>query len=55
MRALEPAGQMTVPAWGSTVKSCLVKPPGTAPESGSGLIVWTCYAAVSAARVAPPP
>jgi hypothetical protein len=32
-----------------------VKPPGTAGDSGMGLIVWTCPALVSAARVSPPP
>jgi pimeloyl-ACP methyl ester carboxylesterase len=37
------------------VKSCLVKPPGTATASGAGLIVWVCLAARSAARVSPDP
>jgi hypothetical protein len=55
MRALEPAGQVTVPAWGSMVKSCLVNPPGTALVSGPGLIVWRCFAARSAARISPAP
>jgi hypothetical protein len=50
-----PAGQVTVLACRSTVKSSLVNPPGTAAGSGIGLIVWTCPAAVSAARVAPLP
>jgi hypothetical protein len=33
----------------------LVKPPGTAGRRGIGLIVWAWPAAVSAARVSPPP
>jgi predicted secreted Zn-dependent protease len=33
-----PAGQVTVPAAASTVKSSAVKPPATAGSSGPGLI-----------------
>jgi hypothetical protein len=53
MATVWPAGQVTVPAARS--RSRLVTPPGTAGRSGIGLIVWAWPAAVSAARVSPPP
>jgi hypothetical protein len=55
MATVWPAGQVTVLAWRSTVKASRVKPPGVAGRSGIGLISWVCPAAVSAARVSPPP
>jgi hypothetical protein len=53
--AVAPAGHLAVAAAWSMPKSWMVNPPGTALESGSGLIVWSCSAARSAARVSPPP
>jgi hypothetical protein len=47
--AVAPAGQATVPAWGSMRKS----PPGVALGSGIGLIVWVWPTARSAAREPP--
>ena len=35
---VRPAGQVTVPACSSMVKSSMVNPPGTAGPSGPGLI-----------------
>ncbi len=50
-----PAGQVTVPAAASTVKSSAVKPPSTAGRSGQGLITAWCPAAAIAARRSPVP
>jgi hypothetical protein len=54
-RRVIPAGQVTVPAAASTVKSSAVKPPWTAGRSGQGLITAWCPAAVIAARRSPVP
>lgn len=50
-----PAGQVTVPAAASTVKSSTVKPPSTAGWTGLGLMTAWCPAAVIAARRSPVP
>ena len=50
-----PAGQVTVLAAVSTVKSSAVKPPLTAGSSGQGLITARCPAAAIAARRSPVP
>ena len=52
---VSPAGQVTVPATGSTVKSSRVKPPGTADLSAHGLTSGTCPAPVIAASASPVP
>jgi hypothetical protein len=53
--AVYPAGHLAVPAWGSIWKSWMVNPPGTALDSGIGLLVWRWPAARRAARVCPDP
>jgi len=50
-----PAGQVTVPACSSTVKSSTVNPPGTAGCSGLGLITARCPALPIASRRSPVP
>ena len=52
---VNPFGQVTVPAWKSTVKSSRVNPPGTAGRIGIGLMTGVCPASASSARVAPDP
>ena len=50
-----PAGQVTVPAAASAVKSSVVKPPSTAGWTGLGLITAWCPALPIAARRSPVP
>src|SRR5262249_34606279 len=50
-----PAGQVTVPAWSSMVKSSRVKPPGTAGRSSGGLITAGWPAARRCSRSSPVP
>ena len=50
-----PAGQVTVPAAVSTMKSSAVKPPWTAGRSGQGLITAWCPAPVITVRRSPVP
>jgi hypothetical protein len=50
-----PAGQVTVPAVSSTVKSSMVNPPGTGAGSGFGLITAWCSASLIAPRRSPVP
>jgi hypothetical protein len=50
-----PAGQVTVPAASSGMKSSRVYPPGTAGVSGCGFITASCPAAARAARRRPVP
>ena len=50
-----PAGQVTVPACSSTVKSSRVNPPGTAGWTGLGLITAWCPAFPIASRSSPVP
>ncbi len=45
-----PAGQVTVPAASSTVKSSMVNAPATAGRSGPGLLTAVCPASARAAR-----
>ena len=52
---VSPAGQVTVPAASSTVKSSRVNPPGTGGRSGHGLITAVCPASASAASTSPVP
>ena len=54
-RRVIPAGQVTVPAAASTVKSPVVKPPSTAGSSGPGLITARCPVPAIAARRSPVP
>jgi hypothetical protein len=55
MCRVTPAGQVTVRAAASTMKSSWVKPPSTAGSIGQGLITARCPARAIAARRSPVP